>query len=502
MTNDRAILIGIDVGTTNLKFVAARPGGAVVAVVRRPMVVARPAPHAAEFDIGALRANIFGGLKELAEHLGPAIVTVAGIGVASIGESFVGIGADGEPVMTCPTWFDRRTENSRPLLGLSPAEWFDITGMVDDDIYTVHRIRWWAAKHPEVSSRVHRWAMVADFVVYMLSGALVASPSLAARSGLADRNFGSWSRTILDAAGIRESSLPELKPSATVSGHLSDAAAQLTGFVAGTPIVNAGHDHPCAGLGCGLAEPGPVIDSAGTSEALKTILARPLNYGETGGGQYDCYPHVVPGRYILSGHTPASGALLDWLVRLFLGASPGKDQVEALWTAAAAVPAGSNEVRVMPFLEGTGAPWNNRGRRASLDVLGAETHRAAILRAGVEALVAWLLVNLGRYDTLAGIRPAELIVTGGGSRNSLANQIKASMSGLPLLMPAVEETAGLGVALVAGLATGLFASGAEAAALPDISWQRLDPDPVLAKQYAPLTASMLERLEEGAAVHG
>jgi sugar (pentulose or hexulose) kinase len=76
------------------------------------------------------------------------------------------------------------------------------------------------------------------------------------------------------------------------------------------------------------------------------------------------------------------------------------------------------------------------------------------------------------------------------------------MSGLPLLMPEVEETAGLGVALVAGLATGLFASEAEAAALPLISWQRLDPDPVLAEQYLPLTAPMLERLEEGAAAHG
>lgn len=503
MKSSDTVLIGIDIGTTNLKFVAANPGGAVIAVVRRPMVVTRPAPHAADFDLDALRTNIQGGLKELADILEQQSAgKVAAIGIASIGESFVGLDRDGMPITSCPTWFDRRTSNRREALGLTAADWFNITGMVDDDVYTVHRIGWWQEHAPDLTARARHWVMVSDYIVYLLSGAFVATPSLAARSGLADRHSGQWSRIILDAAGISSDTLPELRSAATVSGYLTPEIANLTGLMAGTPVVNAGHDHPCAGLGCGLAEPGDIIDSAGTSEALKSVLDRPLDYPATGGGQYDCYPHVVPGRFLLSGHTPASGGFIDWLTRLFLGPAPAKDAIAQLWAEAAAIPAGARGVRILPFLEGTGAPWNNRPKRAGIDLLDAETDRATIMRAGLESLSAWLLINIERFNTLAGIKPDRLIVTGGGARNPLANSIKAAMTGLPLRMPQVEETAGLGVALVAGLACGVFPTAAEAAALPDISWREFQPERELVASYAELRSSMTAYLESGGSADG
>lgn len=501
--SDGIILIGIDIGTTNIKFVAAKPSGAVIAVVRRPMITVRPEPHAANFDLDALRGNILGGMKELIDALGSVKAKdVAAIGIASIGESFVGLDKNGTPVTPCPTWFDRRTENRRNLLGLTPGEWFNITGMVDDDIYTVHRIGWWKSYAPEVSSQVRRWTLVADYVVYLLSGALAANPSLAARSGMADRNSGKWSPPILEASKISVEMLPELKPAATISGFLTQEAARVTGLLAGTPVINAGHDHPCAGLGCGLAEPGEVIDSVGTSEALKTVLYRPLDYNETGGGQYDCYPHVIPNCFLLSGHTPASGGFLDWLIRLFLGPSPAREAVHRLWAEADAVPPGARGVEILPFLEGTGAPWNNRSKRARIDMFGAESDRATILRAAVEALSSWLLLNLQRFDTLAGIRPKRLIVTGGGARNNVLNGIKAAMTGLPLHMPETEETAGLGAALVAGIASGVFATPLEAAALSDISWRQCDPDQVVASRYVDLRPSMITRLESEGSTNG
>ena len=167
------ILVGIDIGTTNLKVIASQPGGRVEAVVRRTMVVSHPATGASEFDLDALDHDLVSALREMVEALGAKGIepaAVAGIGVASIGESFVGIDRDGRRLTPCPTWYDRRTANKRSGWGMNASDWFDITGMVDDDIYTVHRPRWWREAAPEWFAGVATWLLVADYVTALLCG--------------------------------------------------------------------------------------------------------------------------------------------------------------------------------------------------------------------------------------------------------------------------------------------------------------------------------------------
>ncbi|WP_442582793.1 FGGY-family carbohydrate kinase [Mesorhizobium sp. ASY16-5R] len=497
MATSDVLLVGIDIGTTNLKATAVRPSGRVEAVARRPMVIERPAAGAAEFDLDALDRDIVAVLTELTEALaakGAAPHSVAGIGVASIGESFVGLDGGDSRVTPCPTWYDRRTRNRREEWGLSPCDWFDITGVVDDDIYTGYRLAWWRDADPGRFAAVKSWLMVADYATFLLSGRKVSSPSLAARSGLADRRNGHWSYDLLDRLGLPESELGELLPSATVAAGLRDDVARATGLLAGTPIVNAGHDHPCAGLGCGLVDPGRMIDSTGTSEALKTVVAMPLTYDEAGRGAYDCYPHVVQDRFLLSGHIPSSGGLIDWLVDLLGGHHPRPETVGDLWRRTAAEPPGARGVRIAPFLEGTGAPWNQRSRRADFAFLSHTANAGTLLRAAVEGLAAWLHLNLERFEAITGLQPSELTLTGGGARNELANTIKAAMLRRPLVIPTVEEAAGVGAALVAGLATGVFDHPSSLASLPDVSWRRIEVDEALAAAYRDIVPSLRAHL--------
>lgn len=189
------LLLGVDVGTTNLKVAAVEPGGRVIAVARRSMVVHRPAPGAAEFDLDAVDRDLVAALAEVAAAVDAG--RIAALGVVSIGESYVGLDAGGRRVTPCPTWYDRRTVRGRDRLGLSTAAWYDRTGMVDDDIYTVHRLAWLHDTDAALARGVRLWLNVADYVTLRLSGAAVAGPSLAARSGLADRATGDWSEATL-----------------------------------------------------------------------------------------------------------------------------------------------------------------------------------------------------------------------------------------------------------------------------------------------------------------
>ncbi|WP_373354729.1 L-fuculokinase [Pseudoroseicyclus sp. CXY001] len=486
MSSADPILIGIDIGTTNVKAVAVGAGGRVLGVQRRRMVIHTPAPGATEFDLSALDEALIGLLSDTAAQLeaeGHDAGRVAAISVAAIGESFVGLDADDRPVLPCPTWYDRRTSAYRTGTGLSAEAWFDTTGMVDDDIYTIWRMMWWRQERPEAMARAKRWFSVSDYALYRLGGAHVAHPGLAARTGLADRHSLNWSDDQLALAGVKRDAMPRLLLQGTIAGHLTERVARATGLGAGVALVNAGHDHPCAGLGSGMIAPGTFVNSAGTAESLIALVDRPLGHAETGGGEYDCYPHAAPGRFLLSGHIPTSGAAIDWMMAHAGGAADAD---------AAAVAPGASGVRVAPYLQGSGSPWNRRDARLRMDGIDAGTGGAELIRATYEGLAAWLSISLARFEAQTGQAPAELMLTGGGSRHAAYTAIKAALLDRTLVASDVPEAAGIGAAMVGGLAVGVWDSAEEAAraVTADMETRRIAPDPDLRAAYAPLADNL------------
>jgi len=480
------VLIGIDVGTTNLKVLATTPDGRVLRVVQRDMVIHRPAPGQAEFDLDVVEAGVLEGLAEVAATL-PAGAEVAAIAVASIGESVVAIDATGAAVSVCPTWFDRRTHNYRPEFGIPVDRWYDLTGMVDDDICTAFRIHWLRSHGLVDASRAVLWLCVADYCVHRLTGNARAAPALAARTGMYDRNQGTWAPEVLAALGLDAGELPRPLPTATVAGGLLPDVARRLGLPSGTPVVNAGHDHPCAGVGCGLVEPGVVMDSTGTAEAIKTVVSGPLSYHETLQGRYECYPHAAPGRFILSGHLPSAGGFLAWLSKTLHGVDEdGSTPVAAIVEAARRSPPGANGVRVLPFLEGTGEPYNRRDQAAELLGLRAYHDRADVIRAAFEGCSFWFEVNVSTMSRIARQRISAITAVGGGARSDLWLEIKSAFVGRPMWVPELEEAAAFGAALVGGMAVGLV--GTAAGDLPRPGGRTILASEALRAAYEPIAA--------------
>ncbi|WP_425054014.1 FGGY-family carbohydrate kinase [Psychromarinibacter sp. S121] len=480
MATQQAILVGIDIGTTNVKAVAIDTAGRVLGVHRRPMVIRSPAPGATEFDLDALSAALLDLLKDTVaglEAAGHGPDRIAAISVAAIGESFVGLDEDDRPVLPCPTWYDRRTAPFRSGTGLSAEVWFDTTGMVDDDIYTIWRMIWWQREDPDAFARTRRWFSVSDYALFRLGGAHVANPSLAARTGLTDRHRLDWSDDHLRIAGVSRDAMPRILPQASVAGQMSDEVAAATGLPRATALVNAGHDHPCAGFGSGMTTPGRFVNSAGTAESLITLVDAPLDHAGTGGGEYDCYPHAVPGQFLLSGHIPTSGAAIDWMAARLGGA--GDD-------AAAAAPPGARGVRVAPYLQGSGSPWNRRDLRMRIDGIDVGTGGGDLIRATYEGLSAWLSISVQRFVDQTGHDPTELLLTGGGSRHVTYGRIKAALLDRTLVVADVPEAAGVGAALVGGLAIGLWDTAYQVVPQGAADVHRIDPDPVLRAAYADL----------------
>lgn len=483
------VVVGIDIGTSNMKFLAATRGGRTIKLISKKMQIDRPRPGWSEFNILTLKQNLLTGLEELKDSL-PNGTKIASIGIDSIGESIVGLSEENEIITPCPTWYDRRTEHSIREFGVDNETWYNKTGMVDDDIYTIYRINWFRKRYPEDVKHISKWLCVADYAVYLLTGHQITTPSLACRTGFLDRSKLNWNTDFLEMAHVKETYLPELVSQCSISVPSNEYTERTTGIAKGTPVVHAGHDHACATFGCTISKPGLIIDSSGTAEAVNTLVTEPMSYEKSMKGSYDCYPFVLPGLYAFSGHLPQSGGLFEWAGRLVTGTRHDSyltiGHMEELFTEASESPVGSKGVRIVPFLEGSGSPWHQRNQSASIHGLKSHHTRGDVIRAVFESTAYWLRWNVNVISKLLGGEFLSVIASGGGAKTQLWLEIKSAMLKRPFKLPHIGESAALGAALVAGLSTEFFASVEEAMELPDVSWSEFDAGTQKYEEYEDL----------------
>src|SRR5215470_15718008 len=115
MPSDSPALIGIDVGTQSIRASAFDTRGRKIAQATRPTPVRALDGGRGEYDPDSLFATVVACLAEAARAL--AGRPVAGMAVASLGESCVLLDEHGRSLAPSIVWHDRRTEEAARALG-------------------------------------------------------------------------------------------------------------------------------------------------------------------------------------------------------------------------------------------------------------------------------------------------------------------------------------------------------------------------------------------------
>lgn len=463
------LLLGIDVGTTNCKALIADTAGRVQALAAAPTPLTRPRPGWVEHDPHALWATVAALVRQALARVPPA--SVRGVAVASMAEAGLLVDAAGQPLGPIISWNDSRSDTKfQAWLARFGADQFRaLAGNPPSPIFSIFKLLWLRDELPQTYAAAARWLHVSDYIAFRLCGAQATSPSLATRTMLIDLAQGRWSGEIIAAAGLRADLMPPLLPSGARLGSVSLAAASETGLPAGIAVGCGGHDHSCGALAAGVVRGGLALDSMGTAEpALLALDTLPPLSAEPPGGSLGA--HVVGGRFYISKGIRSAGAAVDWAARMLgLGAAP------ALMQAAAQAQPGAGGVLFLPRL----APADRGGWVG----LTADAGAAELARAVLEGLACEWRANLERIERGVGQRAETIRAIGGGTRAALWLQIKADVLGRPLLVLDLPESVALGAALLAGVAAGLFASAAAAAAQLALPAREITPHPVRAVFY-------------------
>lgn len=329
---------------------------------------------------------------------------------------------------------------------------------------TASRIRWFAANHPEAWKKtVKRVCVPSTFVALTLTGEFGVGPGEGSGMfGQLDRK-GQFGHSKLDTIDRElRKRVPKVGAAGEVLGRLNAHGAELLGLPEGIPVAYPEGDQPIGMVASGCVD-GRASISLGNSVVFNAVGSKPVLKKR---GLVDSF-RTADNRHLLMTCMTSGCVVYDELVDCFLGCAEwlgkktSKDDIRNWLTSEAAkVPAGCDGVLALPFYKGEGVfkqpsafasflGFRDRKRSASGDV----TSDAAALKAGVLARTSLEATSLTLRVGFAemGLKGLDqIVVSGGGSRNTLWPQIIADVFGVPVAKPQnADEAATRGAAYLA-----------------------------------------------------
>ncbi|HEY3358709.1 MAG TPA: FGGY family carbohydrate kinase [Polyangia bacterium] len=479
---DAPLVVGLDCSTHGAKAVAFGLDGAPAAEGRAGFDLLTPAPgwyeqRAAEWERAALDA-----LAAIGAAAGPR---VRAIGITHQRETFVPVDAAGGALRAAIVWMDERAfaevEALRAALG--EDRFHAITGKPLAMTPSVTKILWLRAHEPAVFAAAARWLDVGGYLARALTGADVTSVGSAEPMGLVDLRAGRWSDAVLAAAGLAADRLPALLPVGAVAGGLTPAAAARTGLAAGTPVVVTAGDGQVAALGAQVFGLERAYLNLGTAIVAGTVAGeyRTDRAFRTMAG-------ALPGTFLLESDLKGGTFTLDWLRERVLGGAALAD----LEAAAAAVPAGSEGLVLVPYLATVMNPyWDDAASGILVGLRGAHGP-GHLMRAALEGIALEERLHLDLIGAAAGQRIAAVHVLGGGAASDLWCQILADALDRPVTRARTTEATALGAAMLAAAGAGLAPSARGAAERMGGAGRAFTPGPA-----APRYARLFEEVYRG-----
>ena len=269
------MFLGIDLGSTNIKAILFDEEMHVCAQQSQPVVYLRE-NRFVEFDAEAYYRSLQALIASLVAQVPNAGITQ--IALTGQAESLVCVDTNGNTCMNAISWMDERSQKQCETL----AAQFDakmcaqITGQLAVlPTWPASKILWLRENRHDVFSRTAKFVLLKDYIVYKLTGKMLADMSIATFTFYFDIYRKCYWKPMLDAIGIDESRLPPLAEPCSIAGPLTAQAAEAMGLPQQT-LVNIGTlDHFAGMIGTGNTAPGGVTLSTGTVMALAVMAREP-----------------------------------------------------------------------------------------------------------------------------------------------------------------------------------------------------------------------------------
>lgn len=486
-----AFFLGLDIGTSSTKVVLLDESGTVRATALPEYPFATPRPLWSEANPADWWQATIVGIKEVLAKTGTAPGDVAAIGLSGQMHGLVMLDADGNVLRPAILWNDQRTgaQCAELTRRVGADRVLQLTGNPILAGFTAPKILWVQQNEPEVYARTAKVLLPKDYVRYCLSDTFATDVSDASGMSLLDVEKRTWSEEMVAGLGMPQGWLAEVTESPVVSSVVSAEAARLTGLRAGTPIVAGGGDQAAQAVGCGIVREGVLSATFGTSGV---VFAHSDTYRVEPQGRLHAFCHAVPGKWHLMGVMLSAAGSLQWYRNALggeertLAKEAGLDAYDLLTKAAATVAPGAEGLVFLPYLSGERTPHPDPLARGAFVGLTLRHTKAHLTRAVIEGVTFGMNDCVGLMRDL-GLRPANLVASGGGARSPFWRQMMADVFGATITTVNATEGAALGAAVLAAVGAGAYPSVETACAALVRETGRTEPGPDAPRYAKPYT---------------
>jgi erythritol kinase len=490
------LIIGIDAGTSVIKSIAFDLQGQLIDSASVNNEYHLLDGGGAEQDQNLTWHSTAATLNSLAEKVPDLATRTAAVAVTGQGDGTWLIDKAGAPVHNALLWLDARAADIAEQKTADPSnrERFNCTGTGINGCQQGAQLLWLKQNKPDVLNSAATALHCKDWLYYNLTGELATDPS-EGNFTFGDFRTRDYADSVIESLGLTDyrSLLPPITDGTLHTHPLSDVAADITGLLAGTPVVLGYVDVMCTALGGGLYDPDcdpgcTIIGSTGMH--MKLVRgADNVVLNDDCTGYTMCMP--VPGVYSQMQSNMAATLNIDWLldtaVDLLQRCGVEKSRADLLpllddWVANAA-PA---TVLYQPYISEAGerGPFIDASARAGFTGLSVNHNFGDLARAVFEGL------SFAARDCYAamGGAPAEIRITGGAARSKQLVKILSSSLNSAIRTSDIAEAGAAGAAMMAAVAIGHYQSMDDCArqwVVPHLG-DMTQPDAELAQHYAAL----------------
>jgi len=436
--------VGIDNGTQSTKtiIVSGETGQVIGKATKAYGLIEELPPGHKEQDpavwIDALHETIAGALEEA--KIDPK--GIGAIGVSGQQHGLVPIDERGDVVRPVKLWNDTSTIKECEILTRKLGGEKAVIGLLGLTIppgFTASKVLWLKRHEPENYRRLKTILLPHDYLNFYLTGRRAMEYGDASGTALMNIRTRTWCRETLEAIDPDlNSKLPPLQSSDKPAGTIRREIAERFGFREGVLLSAGGGDNMMGAIGTGNTRKGIVTASFGTSG---TIYA------------YSDVPVVDPEGEIAA-FCDSTNAWLPLLCTMNVTVATefvrnlfnlSHDELAEVVDEA---PIGSDGLILLPYFEGERTPNIPDGTGVLYGLNSRTFKKSHFARAAMEGVTMGMNYGLNRMKEL-GIKPKQIRLTGGGSKNQAWRQIVADIFDAEVVCLKIDEGAAYGAALQA-----------------------------------------------------
>ncbi|MGC8887764.1 MAG: xylulokinase [Verrucomicrobiia bacterium] len=440
----RTLVIGVDSGTQSTKalVVDAKTGRVLSTASVAYGLIPNLPPGAKEQHPHTWRDAAAKAIKTALKEAKAKAEEVVAIGVSGQQHGFVPLDENGEVIRPAKLWCDTSTaaecdEIMEKLGGFKAT--IEKQGIAVLPGFTASKILWLKKNEPQNYKKLDCVLLPHDYLNFWLTGRKVMEYGDASGTALMDIRKRQWCKATIAAIDPElESKLPPLMPSDQPVGTLQESTAKALGLTTKTLVSAGGGDNMMGAIGTGNTRAGVITASFGTSGTIYACSETP----------------VIDPIGEIAAFCDSTNRWLPLLCTMNVTVATEMVRQDFGWTyekfakEADRVPAGSDGLLLLPYLEGERTPNVPDGTGVFLGVNLRTFEAGHYARAAMEGVTLGMNYGLRRLIEL-GIKPIQIRATGGGAKSKVWRQIMADVFNAEVVTLKVAEGAAYGAALQA-----------------------------------------------------